>query len=324
MGGTGKEFHVFSTYYKGQKQYQVLAFTSNTLSEKTIYPPFLAGEEYCNGIPIFPEGDLFEVITSLHIDEVVLAKSGLTYEQVSQLEKKVRQKEVDFKLSEVARHMLALSKPVIAVCGLDKGTGKTAVVQAILRETKDWGQRIICKHPHYLENEEIVRGVCYEEKTPLPLFWPDKIKKEFQDHWNEEAIVYQGFDQVWLRDQFQQEGDLVIWDGGENDIPFFKPNIYITVASATALSSPSLFYPGRVNLELADIVIVMSKSEEKLSLSLFEEARTINPKAIFFQGFISCESKMTVVALTDNNQDTLPPKKEFLAVLRRFKNTILN
>lgn len=286
MGAAGKDFHVFNTCYRGRPESEVVAFTATQIPniDNRKYPAELAGELYPDGVPIYPESQLASLIKKHQIEEVIFAYSDVSYEYISRREQLVLRAGAEFRLAEVARCMLRSSKPVIAICAVRTGCGKSQTTRRVAEIIKNRGQRpVVCRHPmpygdlvkqrvqRFASVEDMDRHNCTIEE-----------REEYEFHILQGTIVYAGVDYEAILREAEKEADVVLWDGGNNDIPFFKPDLFITVVDPLRPGHEVLYYPGRVNFELADVIVVNkmdSATPEGLQIVL-DNIRKVNDQAL--------------------------------------------
>ncbi len=296
MGAAGKDFHVFNTCYRDREEFEVVAFTATQIPniDNRRYPPELAGKLYPNGIVIEPESKLTELIQKLHVQEVVFSYSDVSYEYISQREQIVYKAGADFQVAQVNRCMLPSKKPVIAICAVRTGSGKSQTTRHIVELLKANGKKaVVCRHP--MPYGDLVKQRVQRFETLADM---DKHnctieeREEYEHHILNGTVVYAGVDYGAILAEAEKEADFVIWDGGNNDIPFFRPNLHIVVADPLRAGHELLYYPGRVNFELADVIIInkMDSAQPESVDSIIANAKKINPNATI----IKANSKVTV------------------------------
>ncbi|MBI4835404.1 MAG: GTPase [Planctomycetes bacterium] len=285
MGAAGKDFHLFNMLYRNNPQIHVTTFTATQIPhiDDRRYPPELAGNLYPQGIPIKPEKMLTDLIKQDKVEEVVFAYSDVSYNYIDVQRKKVEQAGAVFTLPKTEGLMVKSTKPIVAVCAVRTGAGKSPVSRCVVKILKSMGKKVaVCRHPMPYGN--LVEQTVQRYETVADL---DKHKctieerEDYEPHIRNGIIVFAGVDYEKVLRAAEKEADVVIWDGGNNDIPFFKPNIYITVADPLRAGHELSYYPGRVNFELADVIIInkvdSAKPEEIASVEA--NARKYNPKA---------------------------------------------
>lgn len=285
MGAAGRDFHNFNTYYRDNSDFQVVAFTATQIPdiEGRKYPAELAGELYPDGIPIEPEEQLEELITEEQIDEVVFSYSDLPHEYVMNIGSRVIQMGPDFKVMGGKRTMLESNTPVVAICAVRTGCGKSQTTRRVAEILTESGKRVVVvRHPmpygdlsnqrvqRFAELEDLERHECTIEEM-----------EEYEPHINRGNIVYAGVDYEAILREAEQEADVILWDGGNNDMPFFKPNVMITVADPHRPGHETTYYPGESNLRLADAVVInkIDTADNAGVDTVRRNIRTSNPSA---------------------------------------------
>lgn len=285
MGAAGRDFHNFNVFFRDKKEYEVIAFTAAQIPniEKRIYPPELSGKLYPKGIPIHPESGLKNVLVKNKVHEVVLAYSDLSNEEVMQKASVVLSSGADFKLMGPCSTMLKSRKPVISVCAVRTGTGKGVTTRKIARILREKGYKaVVVRHP--MPYGDLKKQVCqrfskYEdlEENNCTL---EEIE-EYEPHIREGNVVYAGVDYTKILREAENEAAIIIWDGGNNDLPFFNPDFHIVIADARRAGHEVSYYPGLANLMMADAIIVnkVKTAKKKDVLLVKENIKRLNPKA---------------------------------------------
>ncbi len=286
MGAAGRDFHNFNTLYRGNDQVEVVAFTATQIPniDDRKYPSELAGPGYPNGIPIHPEDELVDIIHAENIDEVVFSYSDVPYQYVMNKSAIVNTAGADFKLIGTRDTMIKSNKPVVAVCATRTGCGKSQTTRKVAEELKALGKKVVAiRHPmpygdlvaqkvqRFATVEDLARHKCTIEEM-----------EEYEPHINAGTIIYAGVDYQAILDEAEKEADVILWDGGNNDTPFYKPDLMITVVDPHRAGHELTYYPGEVNLRMADVVII-NKIDSAHPESIFEvrsNIKDINPGAI--------------------------------------------
>ncbi len=285
MGAGGRDFHVFSMYYRDNPDYEVVAFTATQIPgiEWRRYPPSLAGPRYPDGIPIVPESKLPELVKEKGVDEVVLAYSDLTYEELGHLISMVLSTGATFKIIGPRDTMITSYKPVLAVTAVKTGAGKSTVSRALVREIKRRGlEPVAVRHPMSYGDLEARRLIVIRtredlEKYPLTI----EEREEYEPYIQLDTTVMAGVDYGIVVREAEKRGDIILWDGGNNDWPFIKPDLWIVVADALRPGLEVSAFPGEVNVRMADIAIITKASEagpENVK-KVRENIKKVNPKA---------------------------------------------
>lgn len=296
MGAAGRDFHNFNVCFKNNPSVKVVCFTAAQIPNiaKRKYPPSLAGSYYPQGIPIYPEESLPNIIKKFHIDEVILSYSDLSYQEVMHKASLVNAKGASFTLLPPKETMLQSKKPIIAVTAVRTGCGKSQTTRYIARYFKSCGKKsIIVRHPMPygdLSKQEVQRFATFadlsEHNTTI------EEREEYEPLIEQGFIVYAGIDYQKILNQAEKEADIIIWDGGNNDTPFFKPNLWITIADPYRAGHEISYYPGETNFRSADIIIINKETsalKENIQ-KIKQNAKQFNPKAFI----IDAESMITV------------------------------
>jgi predicted GTPase len=289
MGAAGRDFHNFNTYYRDNERYEVVAFTATQIPDihGRKYPPELAGRLYPNGIPIYHQGDLSDLIKRHDVDECVLSYSDVAYEYVMHLSALVNAAGANFALLGPKHTMLKSSKPVIAVCATRTGTGKSQTSRRVAEILLRRGIRVVAvRHPmpygdlaaqrvqRFASIEDLARHNCTIEEM-----------EEYEPHIVRGNVVYAGVDYEAILRAAENDPagcDVILWDGGNNDFPFYQPDLFITVADPHRAGHELSYYPGEVNLRLADVVVINkidSAQPENVEM-VRRNIRQVNPGAL--------------------------------------------
>jgi predicted GTPase len=289
MGAAGRDFHNFNVFFRDNKDYEVVAFTAAQIPgiAGRDYPKELAGRLYKKGIPIYPEEELVRLIKEKHIEQVILAYSDLSHETVMQKASLVLAAGADFRLMGTESTMLRSKKPVISVCAVRTGAGKSPTSQKVLDILKEKGLRVVVvRHPMPygdLRKQECQRFAVMEDCIKHECTIEER--EEYEPYICCGSVVYSGVDFKKILDSAQKEADIIIWDGGNNDIPFYKPDLHIVIADPHRAGHELTYYPGNVNVRLADVVIVNkvdSARKEDVEL-VIKNVRSVNEKAMIMK-----------------------------------------
>ena len=285
MGAAGRDFHNFNTYFRNNEEYEVVAFTANQIPgiDNRTYPHELAGEKYPRGIPIYKEDELEKLIIDNDIEEVIFAYSDISHEELMHKASRVLASGADFKLMGTRNTMLKSSLPVIAITATRTGSGKSQVSRYIGTQLINLGFKpIIIRHPMpygKLEQQVTQRFAALDD---LDLHnCTIEEREEYEPHIEAGLIVYAGVDYEEILKQAETEGDVIIWDGGNNDFSFYVPDLTIVVADPLRIGDETSYYPGEINLLGADIVIInkVNTADKSDIEKLTEIIRINNPKA---------------------------------------------
>jgi len=311
MGAGGRDFHNFNVAYRDNKAYEVVGFTAAQIPNigGRVYPPRLAGRLYPDGIRIYEEGRLTELIHALKVDTVVFAYSDVSHEYVMHRASEALAAGADFKLLGPDRTMLKSRRPVISVCAVRTGCGKSPVTLKLLKILKRHGRRpVAIRHPMAYCDLGGQRAQRFAALQDL-----DAHTCSIEEREEYEPIVAQGFsvfagvDYADVLSLAESEGDVIVWDGGNNDFPFIRPDLEIVVADALRPGHERLFHPGETNFRRADVVVVNKVDNESLrGLNEIRYAlRELNPAA----RLIPAESPVEMVQVTPVKPMSLKGKK---------------
>lgn len=285
LGAAGRDFHNFNVFFRSNPGYEVVAFTANQIPniDNRTYPPSLAGNFYPEGIPIYSENDLEVIIKKNQVDECILSYSDLSYEYVMHLASRVVAAGVKFSMLGSYQTMLESSKPVISITAVRTGCGKSQTTRAVVKLLRNAGLKVVSvRHPMPygdLEKQVVQRFASIEDLHQYNCTIEEM--EEYEPHIAMGSVIYAGVDYEAILRQAEQEADVVVWDGGNNDIPFYKPNLSIVLVDPLRPGHEISYYPGEVNLRMADVIVVNkvdSAYPEDVEFVL-ENVRKYNPKA---------------------------------------------
>src|SRR6476659_3183640 len=259
-GAAGRDFHNFNLVYRGREEYEVVAFTATQIPnlDGRVYPRELAGDLYPEGIPIAPESDLEELIERHEVEDVVFAYSDVTHEHVMHLGSRVLAAGASFRLISPRETMLTSSKPVVAVCAVRTGSGKSQTTRYVAELLRGAGKRVaVLRHPMPygdLEKQAVQRFATYEDLDAADCTIEER--EEYEPHLKEGNLVFAGVDYAAILEAAEREADVILWDGGNNDTPFIKPDLHIVVLDPHRPGHELRYHPGETNLRMADVCIV--------------------------------------------------------------------
>jgi predicted GTPase len=285
MGAGGRDFHDFNVVYRDDPETRVVAFTAAQIPgiDDRIYPPALAGPLYPDGIPIVPEAELAELVGREEVDEVVLAYSDLSHVDVMHKASTALAAGADFKLLGPDATMLSATKPVVAVCAVRTGSGKSQTSRRVGRILLDAGFRVaLVRHPMPYGDLERMRVQRFASLADIDRSGPTvEEREEYEAPVELGMVMYAGVDYAAILEQAQAEADVIVWDGGNNDFPFFRPDLLITVVDPLRAGHELKFHPGETNLRMADVVVVNKvDSADPTSLSrVLADVAAVNPAA---------------------------------------------
>jgi len=286
MGAAGRDFHNFNVVYRDNDLYDVVAFTATQIPniDGRRYPASLAGKLYPKGIPIDAESDLESLIRKHDVAEVVFSYSDVSYEYVMHRSSVVNAAGASFKLLGAGQTMIKSTKPVISICAVRTGSGKSQTTRRVAAVLRGMGLKVVAvRHPMPygdLAKQKVQRfaSVADQKKHECTI----EEMEEYEPHIVSGTIIYAGVDYGAILEQAQAEADVVIWDGGNNDLPFYKPDLAIVVADPLRVGNELSYYPAEANLRMADVVII-NKIESADSRSIDQlraNIRSVNSRAV--------------------------------------------
>jgi predicted GTPase len=296
MGAAGRDFHNFNCLFRDNEGYEVVAFTAAQIPdiEGRVYPPELAGSLYPDGIPIKAESELEQVVKGEGIDEVWFCYSDVPHTYVMDHASHVVGWGAHFGLCSATRTMIASTKPVVAITAVRTGVGKSQTTRYVSRILKQLGKRVVAvRHP--MPYGDLAKQACQRFETYEDLDRHQctiEEREEYEPHIDNGFVVYAGVDYEMILREAEKEADVVLWDGGNNDTPFFKPDLYVTLVDPHRPGHELSYYPGETNLLMADLLIinkVQTAAAENVQ-QVLESCRKYNPMA----RVIKCASTITV------------------------------
>ena len=296
MGAAGRDFHNFNLLYRGNAAYEVVAFTAAQIPNISgrAYPKSLAGPGYPKGIPIVPESDLPELVRREKVDQVVLSYSDLPHLEVMHKASIALAAGASFLLPGPKETELVSKKPVVSICAVRTGAGKSPLTRYVSRYLRGKGRRVaIVRHPMPygdLAAQAVQRFATMEDLDKADCTIEER--EEYEPHLREGAIVFAGVDYERILRAAEKESDIVIWDGGNNDLPFFRPDLHFVVADPHRAGHELSYHPGEANFRKADVIVVSKVDSAKAENvhAVEESARLANPKATLIKGAL----RMTV------------------------------
>ncbi|HOW92068.1 MAG TPA: cyclic 2,3-diphosphoglycerate synthase [Anaerolineaceae bacterium] len=290
MGAAGRDFHNFNVFYRDNKDYEVVAITATQIPniEGRKYPAELAGSLYPAGIPIFPESDLVELIKKFKVQQVVFAYSDVPHEVVMHKASTVLAAGADFRLMGVETTQVKSVKPVVSVCAVRTGSGKSQTTRRVSEILRAMGYRVAAiRHPMPygdLVKQKVQRFATYADLDKHECTIEER--EEYEPHIDNGVIVYAGVDYEAILREAEKEVDIVLWDGGNNDFSFYKSDLAIVVADPHRPGHEKSYHPGETNVKLAD-VFVINKVDTADPAKVIEVRNTLhelNPNAIIIEG----------------------------------------
>jgi len=260
LGAAGRDFHNFNLFFRDNPAYEVAAFTATQIPniEGRLYPPVLAGERYPDGIPILAEDELEQIISEKGIDIVVFSYSDVTHEHVMHLASRTAAAGADFWLLGGKSTMLESSKPVVAITAARTRCGKSQTTRRVTDILRAMGKKVVVvRHPMPygdLAKQAVQRFASYADLDKHDCTIEER--EEYEPHLDRGLIVYAGVDYEAILRQAEQEADIVLWDGGNNDLSFFRPDLQITVVDPHRPGHEMQYWPGEANVRMADVIVI--------------------------------------------------------------------
>ena len=290
MGAAGRDFHNFNTFYRDNEKYEVVAFTATQIPniDGRKYPAELAGKLYPDGIKIYPESELPELIKKFEVDEVVFAYSDVPYDYVMHKSALVNSLGADFRLMSTKETQVKSTKPVVAICAVRTGCGKSQTTRRVAAILQEMGLKVAAiRHPMPygdLVKQRVQRFATYADLDKHECTIEER--EEYEPHLDNGVIVYAGVDYEAILREAEKEVDVVLWDGGNNDFAFYKPDLQITVADPLRPGHESAYYPGEVNVRVADVVVInkVDTANPEDVIKVRENIHNINPNAVIIEG----------------------------------------
>jgi predicted GTPase len=296
MGAAGRDFHNFNVAYRGNPAVEVVAFTATQIPfiDDRTYPPALAGDGYPDGIRIHDEDELSRLIADLRVDDVVFAYSDVSHDYVMHRASQVLAAGANFILLGPRETMLEATVPVVAVCAVRTGAGKSQTTRAIAQTLKDAGKRVVAvRHPMPYGDLAAQRVQRYAAVEDLDRYQTTvEEREEYEPHIGAGTIIYAGVDYGAILERAQAECDVLLWDGGNNDLPFYRPDVHVVVADPLRAGHETAYHPGEANLRMADVVVInkMDSASPEQVVALTETIGRVNPTAVI----VRADSRVTV------------------------------
>ena len=286
MGAGGRDFHNFNVVYREDPDVEVVAFTATQIPgiADRVYPASLAGPRYPDGVPVLPEEDLDALIGRLAVDEVVFAYSDVSHQHVMHIASRVLAAGADFRLLGPAATMLASNKPVVAVCAVRTGAGKSQTSRRVGQVLRGAGLRVVLiRHPMPYHDLEAIRVQRLATTADIDRSHPTiEEREEYERVVAAGLVMYAGVDYAAILQAVEAEADVIVWDGGNNDFSFIRPDVLIVVVDPLRAGQELAYHPGETNLRMADVVLVNkfdSASPEQLH-TVMADIDAVNPGAV--------------------------------------------
>ena len=289
MGAAGRDFHDFNMYFRDNPDYKVVAFTATQIPdiEGRQYPPELAGKLYPEGVPILPESELIDLIKKHDIDNVFLSYSDLPYEYVMHKASEVLAAGADFSLLGPKHIQLKAKVPVISICAVRTGCGKSQTTRRVADILRKAGKTVVAvRHPMPygdLRKQISQRYATYEDMDKYECTIEER--EEYEPHIDRGVILYAGVDYEKILREAEKEADIILWDGGNNDFSFYKSDLHIVVADPHRSGHERCYHPGEANLRMADVVVInkVDTAYPEDVFNLRESIRELAPNAVIIE-----------------------------------------
>ena len=296
MGAAGRDFHNFNCLFRTNQDVEVIAFTATQIPDIAgrSYPPELAGKLYPKGIPIYAESELERLVKENHVDEVWFSYSDVPHQVVMDKGSHVVAWGASFGICSAQRTMLPSSKPVIAICAVRTGVGKSQTTRYVLDILKKLGKKVVAvRHP--MPYGDLAKQACQRFETYADLDKHDctiEEREEYEPHIDHGFIVYAGVDYEMILREAEKEADVILWDGGNNDTPFYKSDLHITLVDPHRAGHELTYYPGETNFLMADLLIVnkVQTADPVKVQEVLDNCHKYNPRA----RVIKCASVINV------------------------------
>ncbi|HEY5574165.1 MAG TPA: cyclic 2,3-diphosphoglycerate synthase [Anaerolineales bacterium] len=285
MGAAGRDFHNFNVFFRDNPDYEVVAFTATQIPniEGRTYPAELSSALYPDGIPIYPESDLVQLVQKKEVDQVIFAYSDVPHEYVMHKASIVLAAGADFRLMGLNSTQLKSSKPVTAVCAVRTGSGKSQTSRRVAQILRGMGYQVAAiRHPMPygdLSKQAVQRFASYEdlEKNDCTI----EEREEYEPHISNGVIVYAGVDYERILREAEEEVDIILWDGGNNDLPFLRTDLHIVVADPHRPGHEMSYHPGEANARAADVFVInkVDTASAENVITVRENLHALNPDA---------------------------------------------
>ncbi|MBN2258821.1 MAG: GTPase [Anaerolineaceae bacterium] len=289
MGAAGRDFHNFNTFFRDNPDYEVVAFTATQIPniEGRKYPAALAGKQYPKGIPIYPESELVKLIKTLKVAQVIFAYSDVPHELVMHKASLVNAAGADFRLMGTAYTQIKSTRPVVSVCAVRTGAGKSQTTRRVSLILRDMGFKVAAiRHPMPygdLVKQKVQRFATYKDLDKHECTIEER--EEYEPHLDNGIIVYAGVDYEAILRQAEKEVDIILWDGGNNDFPFYVSDLNIVVADPHRAGHETRYHPGETNLNLADVFVInkVDTADSEAVIAVRDALHAINPGALVIE-----------------------------------------
>ena len=289
MGAAGRDFHNFNTYYKNNDQVEVVAFTATQIPDIAgrVYPPELAGPLYPKGIPIYAEEELLKLIKDLKVDEVVFSYSDVSHNYVMHKASQVIAAGADYKLLGTRHTQVKSAKPVVSIGAVRTGAGKSQTSRHVASILRGLGYNVAAiRHPMPYGNlvaQNVQRFAEYDDLEEYNCTIEER--EEYEPHIARGVVVFAGVDYEKILREAEKEADIILWDGGNNDLPFYVSDYHIVVADPHRPGHESTYHPGEANVRLADVIVInkVDTADPNAVLAVRDSLRALNPNAVLVE-----------------------------------------
>ncbi|MCB0283711.1 MAG: GTPase [Calditrichaeota bacterium] len=286
MGAAGRDFHNFNVHFRNNQNYKVVAFTATQIPniDGRKYPAELAGKMYPDGIPILPEEELLNVVKSENIEQVIFSYSDISHQSLMAKASKVLAAGADFRLMGVNSSSIQSKKPLISICAVRTGVGKSQTTRYVVKLLKEMGYKVASiRHPMPygdLAKQAVQRFADYNDLDKHQCTIEER--EEYEPHIDNGAIIFAGVDYEAILREAEKEADIILWDGGNNDIPFYHADLKVVLADPHRPGHESTYFPGAVNINMADVVIINKTDTANYDnvQKVRENVLNMNPEAV--------------------------------------------
>jgi predicted GTPase len=290
MGAAGRDFHNFNVFFRDNPEYEVVAFTATQIPniEGRQYPAELAGAQYPQGIPIYPESDLIELIREHEIEQVIFAYSDIPHEYVMHKASEVLAAGADFRLMGLNTTQVKSTKPIVSICAVRTGSGKSQTTRRVSLILRDMGFKVAAiRHPMPYGNLIAQKVQRFAELDDLDEYkCTIEEREEYEPHIVNDVIVYAGVDYEAILRKAEEEADIILWDGGNNDLPFYVPDLSIVVADPHRPGHELTYHPGEAVCRQADVFVInkVDTADADDVIAVHESLRVLQPEAVVIEG----------------------------------------
>jgi len=290
MGAAGRDFHNFNVFFRENKDYEVVAFTATQIPniEGRKYPAALSGKQYPDGIPIYPESELLTLIKEHQVEQVVFAYSDVSHEYVMHKASEVLAAGADFRLMGLNTTQVKSTKPLVSVCAVRTGSGKSQTTRRVAAILQGLGKKVaVIRHP--MPYGDLAKQAVQRFGELADLDKHDctiEEREEYEPHIVRDVLVFAGVDYEAILREAEKEADIILWDGGNNDLPFYVPDLQIVVADPHRPGHETTFHPGEANARTADVFVInkVDTADAENVLKLHASLRALAPEAVILEG----------------------------------------